>query len=60
MTEMLPYPKAIEMEMPPIYVGGISVLIHEMRKKSIENENYTEEVGIALGLTYKNKMGATP
>jgi len=45
MSEILPFPKAIETGMPPIIIGDISVLIREMRKKMIANENYTEEVG---------------
>ena len=45
MSEMLPFPKAIELGMPPVIKGGVTVLILEMRKGIMENGNYTEEVG---------------
>ena len=45
MSEIIPFPQAPQIEMPPIIIGGVSVLICEMRKGIMENENYTEEVG---------------
>ena len=50
MSEIIPYPKAPQIEMPPINIGGVSVLISEMRKGIMENGNYTKSVGKNLGL----------
>ncbi len=50
MSEILPIPQA---EIPPINIGGVSVLIREMRKEIMEDENYTEEVGMNFKLIGK-------
>ena len=50
MSEIIPFPIAPQIGMPPINIGGVSVLICEIRKGIMENENYTEEVGKDLGL----------